>query len=473
MKNLIQSIDQYSKTHNRNSRRLAIHLDNSKEWLAIDQIATKLEWIIVPIPHFFSLQQILHVIEQVGVSSVICQSSVLPIYLKQGFIKQEKLSNDIYLLVKSVVTPRKLPHGTHKITFTSGTTAEPKGVCLSYSHLSQVGSSLAQATKKFKLTRHISVLPYSVLLENMAAVYANNFAQLEIISPSLAEVGLTGSGGFDVETMVNTVVKHRADSFILMPQMLKQLIAHQVAYKTDLSFIKFIAVGGAVCSEQLITQSHQLGLPVYQGYGISECGSVISLNTNQDAPGTVGQSLNHCQISISSDKEILVSGPLFLGYLGDESNDSELRNNTAQSIFKTGDIGSLDDHGALIITGRKKNIIINSFGRNILPDWIEGELQAIQGIIQAVVYGDNKPFLSALIVSQLDEKQLQSVISNLNKKLPDYAQIVDFLKVEPFTIENGMLSTAGKTKTNQIFKHYRIQLESLYASNTQAKINAI
>ncbi|MCB1584606.1 MAG: AMP-binding protein, partial [Xanthomonadales bacterium] len=300
--------------------------------------------------------------------------------------------------------------------------SEPKGVCLSYEHLSTVGQSLADAVAALGIHKHISLLPYSILLENMAAVYANRFVDLEIISLPMSEVGMAGSAKLDITEMFQVIKTHRAESMIMMPQMLKQLVQYLQANPQDVSFIKFIAVGGAVCAASLIAQAHAMSLPVYQGYGISECGSVVSLCGPNDAPGSVGRCLPHCSVDFSVDHEIKVKGPLYLGYLG-------VPESQPKDIFNTGDIGQLDEGGCLHITGRKKNLIINSFGRNILPDWIEGELLALVGVQQAAVYGDGQPFLTALCVTDLSQFHLEAAINTINQQLPDYAQIKKAVKV--------------------------------------------
>ena len=451
--------------------RMAIHMDNGPAWLAVDHCATDLGWVIVPVPHFFSVKQINHLIEQAELDCVICAANALPLWQNQGFVTSD-VEGGLFFLTRSIESSQALPTGTHKITFTSGTTSEPKGVCLSREHLSEVGRSLAAATAHLNITKHISLLPYSVLLENMAATYANAFAQTDVLALPLSSVGMTGSGQLDVTVMLKAITDHQADSMIMMPQMLKQLVNHLLEQPQDLSFIKFIAVGGAVCSAALLNQAQQLGLPVYQGYGISECGSVISLNNTADAVGSVGRPLQHCQVSLAGDGEITVKGPQFLGYLA-QNNDIQAAVDSEQSEFETGDIGHFDDQGRLYITGRKKNLIINSFGRNILPDWIEGELLAIPAVLQAAVCGEAQPFLSALCVTTLSQTQLEAEVSKLNQTLPDYAQLKSVHKVDAFTPANNQLTASGKLKHPQIFKTHQKLLENIYANRIETATHTV
>ncbi|WP_157892920.1 AMP-binding protein [Marinicella sediminis] len=455
------------------SHRLAIDLDNGQTWLEIDRCATELDWVIIPVPAFFSIEQRTHMLELSGIDVVCCDQQMLPWWQAQGFQIVHCDNGQkarVFCLYRTAEHAPVIPEGTHKITFTSGTTGQPKGVCLSQAHLHTVGQSLAQAIDHLGLSRHISLLPYSVLLENMAVSYANQLAGLEVIALPLAEVGMTGSGQLNMTTMLDAICQHRADSMIMMPQMLKQLVMILDQHPRDLSFINFIAVGGAVCSAQLIEQAQSVGLPVFQGYGISECGSVICLDHQASAPGSVGRPLPHCQLEVAADGEILVQGPQHLGYL--EAQQDTVTD--PQVPFATGDIGHFDESGHLYISGRKKHLIINSFGRNILPDWIEGELLAIGGILQAIIYGEAEPFLTALCVTQMKQHELHQAISVLNQQLPDYAQLKAAVIVPPFTPSNGLLTASGKPVRSQIFNQHQPLLESIYATNTcPAKAHAI
>ncbi|MCX7544698.1 AMP-binding protein [Marinicella gelatinilytica] len=447
-------------THNPHC--VAIHADNSSDWLAVDQWATDNQLVIVPVPHFFTPSQIAHMVKQAGVDCVFCQHDLTTFWQSLGFY-EVTIYGALTVLTRTLERAVGLPTGTHKITFTSGSTAEPKGVCLSLSHLQTVGQSLAQATEHLGLKRHLSVLPYSILLENMAAVYANSYTNmgqgLKIISPSLAQVGLQGSGQFQPEKLVSAMVEHQADSLILMPAMLKSLLNYLTENPTDLSWLRFMAVGGAVCPPMLIEQAHRMGLPVYQGYGISECGSVICLNNALNSADSVGRPLNHADINLDQDKQIIYYGPQFLAYLGDEDKGSELTKNQA---YATGDIGTIDSQGKLTIRGRLSHLIVNGFGRNISPEWLEAELLALTAIQQVMVVGDGQAFLTALCVTDCDGETLNQLIQAINEQLPDYARLRAAVKVPPFTELDGTLTATGKLIRSEIYKKHATQLEQIY-----------
>lgn len=207
-----------------------------------------------------------------------------------------------------------------------------------------------------------------------------------------------------------------------------------------------------------MVKSHQLGLPVFEGYGLSECGSVVALNAPGRAlPGSVGEPLPHCQIAIAPDGEILISGATMLGYLGEPA---------AKPPVATGDLGHFDAQGFLHITGRKKNIQITAFGRNFSPEWIEAEAQLFPAISRMVIFGDGLPVNVALIqVTPGYESSLADQLCQLNGRLPDYARIHHYFLAQ-LTVENGLLTTNGRPKRQQILSTYHTRIHQLIAGDT-------
>jgi len=443
---------------------VAIHADNSSDWLVVDQWASEQGLVIVPIPHFFSYLQIQRLVAQAAVDCVFCAPHVVGLWQQMGFQQQTPMVSLVRLtrVAKKMVN---VPLGTHKITFTSGSTEAPKGVCLSQKHLQIVGQSLAQAIADLQLKRHLSLLPYSVLLENVAVAYANTTA-IEIISPPLAEVGLTGSGEFDVTQMVSALEYYRPDSIIMVPAMLKALLAYLMQLPKNLSFLKFMAVGGAVCPPELIRQAHALSLPVYEGYGISECGSVICLNTRLSHSGSVGKPLAHARIELDAQGQLIYYGPRFLGYLGECMATSETDILSDELGYATGDLGAQDNEGRISLHGRLSHVIINGFGRNISPEWLEAELLALPAIEQVMVVGNGEAFLTALCVSKQSVAALKQLVIPINKKLPDYARIHEILKVPAFTEANHSLTATGKLIRTTILSNHQFQLEQFYANGS-------
>lgn len=224
-----------------------------------------------------------------------------------------------------------------------------------------------------------------------------------------------------------------------------------------------MAVGGGKVSPQLLQEANALSLPVYEGYGLSECGSVVSLNTPKaKREGSVGKPMPHASVNIADSGEVMVKGNAMQGYLNHDNSNED------NGIIATGDIGHLDDDGYLYITGRRKNVLISSFGRNISPEWVEAQLSTQPIIYQVAVLGDGEPHLSAVIVANpnatsADNSDLQSAIKQalniVNQTLPDYARIKQWHLAElPFSTDNGLLTDNGKLRRLQILETYKSAL---------------
>jgi long-subunit acyl-CoA synthetase (AMP-forming) len=349
-----------------------------------------------------------------------------------------------------------------KITFTSGTTSEPKGVCLSTEQQWQVASALEHSLGELDITKHLNLLPLSVLLENIAGVYTAMLCGAENICPTLEEIGLKGASGFNPHICLDAIQTYQAESIILLPQMLQAMttvISHNDA---RIKSLKFVAVGGAKTPTELIRRAQSLGMPVYEGYGLSECSSVVALNTpSHEKLGSVGKPLINRKIRIASDGEIEVSGQGFPHYLNEKPATSEW--------LATGDIGHLDADGYLYIDGRKKNVLITSYGRNVSPEWPESLLLGTGLFAQAVVMGDGQDKLCALVVptsTTISKESIDEALHHINQQLPDYAQVGHwFLATEPLTPNNGLATPNGRPKRMAIQEKYQNELQSIYANN--------
>ena len=161
----------------------------------------------------------------------------------------------------------------------------------------------------------------------------------------------------------------------------------------------------------------------------------------------------------------MVSGPVYAGYLAESVNHSE-------KPLATGDLGYLDSDGYLYITGRKKNVFITSFGRNISPEWIEREIQAQPAIAQAVVYGESRPWNAAVIVPRkiATKTQVENALHIVNRSLPDYARVTRWLLAdEAFTPQNKQYTMNGRPRREQIWKDYGERINQLYESTSVNK----
>ena len=211
---------------------------------------------------------------------------------------------------------------------------------------------------------------------------------------------------------------------------------------------------------------NSIGLPTLQGYGLTETSPVVSCNPLNDIRvETVGPPFNENQVKIAEDGEILVKGEnVMLGYW---NNEIETKKILVDGWLHTGDIGKFEND-YLIITDRKKDILITPGGDNISPSKVETEITNSDFVDQAIVYGDNKPFLVALIVPTEEkkhtfDKDFEKELEKINKNLTKIEKIKKYFVInEKFSIENGMLTPTLKLKRYKIVNMYKKKFENLY-----------
>ena len=440
--------------------RLALQLDNGLPWALLDLACTRAGIVVIPVPHFFSQAQQAWLLESSGADALVGPHH-------QGWHAAEPLSlitGELPLWRHTPANRPALPKGTAKITYTSGTTGQPKGVCLSLTQMMAVSHALAERVAPAKVEKHLTLLPLATLLENITGLYVPLLTGACSRIPSLGELGFTGSSSLNPAMLGEALLRWPTHSLVLVPELLRLLLALCTSTPTlaqQLKSLRFIAVGGGKVAPDLIKHARQLGLPVYEGYGLSECGSVVALNSpDADKPGSVGRPLPHCQVTIASDGEIMVSGSAMLGYLGsNEPTPEQIATGEPSAMqIATGDLGHLDDEGYLHITGRKKNVQITAFGRNFSPEWVEAEAQLCPAIARIVVFGDGQPANVALIQPLPGkEADLPRQIAGLNQRLPDYARLHHWLPVA-LDQHPGLLTANGRPRRNEIYQHFSRQI---------------
>jgi long-chain acyl-CoA synthetase len=434
---------------------VALLADNSPSWIAFDLACLKAKVTFTPIPHFFTKDQVENLIKESAVEMVF-SDKIFPIFLQKESDEKLQIFNRQFSLFEiEKISPKKFHPQTAKITFTSGSTGNPKGVCLSQNQIENVVFSLAKKLGDIDLESNLSLLPLSVLLENIAGVYCSLMLASKAIIPSLSNLGFSGSSTLDVTKFAENLHYLKPQSLILVPELAKLLIALVAQRKIGEFNFKFIAVGGAKIAPDLLEQAKNLGLPLYQGYGLSEFSSVVALSKNgENKLLSVGKILPHIAVKISPEKEILLKGNIALGYSDGKSLDLD-----EDGFYRSGDIGHIDEDGFLYIDGRKKNIFITSFGRNVNPEWLESELLKSPLIFQACVFGEALPHNVAIVTTTSNQEMMVSEVAKINENLPDYAKIGKIiLSQEPFSTKNNMLTGNGRIRRDEIFKFYQNQI---------------
>ncbi|MHC6530032.1 AMP-binding protein [Vibrio proteolyticus] len=409
---------------------IALRAENSLDWVVVDLAAMQAGIAIVPVPTFFSDTQTQHTLLASGADLLIGD------WPGQGD-EIEELSHLSVRRNPFAVHAERLA-GTSKITFTSGSTGAPKGVCLSNTNLTNVTTALAAKMDAHHKT-HLVLLPLSTLLENITGIYVPLLAGVTSTIFCGPHVGLTGSSQFDATALASALARYQPASLVLTPALLMALIHIIQAQPALAKPLRFVAVGGARVAPELMQTAHQLSIPAYEGYGLSECASVVSLNTpHAFRPGSCGQVLEHVEIRVDKSGELLVRGNIALGYLGEPFQ---------QTWLPTGDLAAIDTDGFVHLMGRKKNQIITSYGRNISPEWIESQAQIFLPGSTLIVTGDAEASLTAVTTRQ---PSLEEKIVQLNATLPDYARIGRLIVVNDLRQRPDWFTDNGRPKRQHI-----------------------
>ena len=234
--------------------------------------------------------------------------------------------------------------------------------------------------------------------------------------------------------------------------------------------------GAAPLSTDVMEFLHTLGVPVVEGYGLTETASSATVNDAEDFRiGTVGRPVDGAEIRLADDGEILIrSDAVFAGYYKEpEATAAALSDD---GWFRTGDIGEIDDEGFLRITDRKKDLIITAGGKNIAPQNLENALKASRFVSQAIVVGDRRPYVTALLT--LDEAEVaasgrdpqelaQELVDEVNRERTRVEQIKRFVILpRDFSQEEGEVTPTLKLRRRVIHEHFADEIERLYASES-------
>ena len=254
--------------------------------------------------------------------------------------------------------------------------------------------------------------------------------------------------------------------------------------------------GGAPLDQTINEFMWTIGIPVYNGYGLTETSPALTLSSLGEVRfDSVGKVLDDTELKVAEDGELLVKGPQVMkGYYKNEEANAK---SFEDGWFKTGDIARIDDEGFVYIIDRKKELIVTAGGKNIAPQPIENEMKLDKYISQAIVFGDKKPYLVALITPNLErlidfareeninyldiyglvkseriKKLYTERIDQINKKLPSYSTIKQFgLVPREFSIEGGELTPTLKLKRKEIHSKYQQLIDEMYLGETNGFVH--
>lgn len=425
--------------------RVASLADNAIDWLVADLAMLEAGIVHVPLAGFFTPTQVAGACHAAGVEAVLVAEHALASIspgLPQADLAQVEALDSLRLvrLAMGEQAPY-LPKGTVKVTFTSGSTGAPKGVCLSREALLRVVDGVSRATATLDVGQHLSALPLPVLLENVAGAMVALAKGATVHLRPVAKLGWRGAADFDAALLDRQVRQTGAQSLIVMPQMLQAWAAH-LALSGELAApsLRLVAVGGAMVGERLIAEARAVGLPAFEGYGLSEGCSVQTLNLpGADRPGSVGRCLPHAKVRVDEHGELHVSGALALGYVGQAP--------TPQAEWPTGDVGHVDADGFVWVRGRRDNLIITGLGRNVSPEWVESCLRGSPCIGQTIVLPDAAGGLRAVIwpAAEASDEDIEEAVAAAHLRLPDYARPRSWQRaLHPLDAGSGLATPGGK-----------------------------
>jgi len=414
------------------------------------------------------------------------------------------------------------------IIYTSGTTGEPKGVMLNHANLSSNALDFSGDYKMLSSDLALSLLPlahvyertidYAYIFHGVSIAYVEH---METIAEALLEVRPTMMAAvprFYEKTYANIIERghhetglkrkifdtairvaaeavpwraHGKDAFLGLK--LRWHVANLLVYSQIRAGvggrIRIFSSGGAPLAPELAEFFWSVGLPVYQGYGLTETSPVVTFNSPKaNKVGTVGRAIPNVQVRIADDGEVLVKGPCVMqGYYRKPDATREVL--APDGWFRTGDIGRLDADGYLVITDRKKELLKTAGGKFVAPAPIENLLKTSPFIVNAMVVGDGRKFVSVLIVPNVSTVEaaarkagievsppaqmlsgpwvrdlITNEIDRLTASMAQYEKPKRFTLIEKdFTFANGELTYTLKMKRRVIEERYQDVIAQLYA----------
>jgi len=418
------------------------------------------------------------------------------------------------------------PDDVASIIYTSGTTGAPKGVMLMHSNFVSNVEAVTTIIEFTEKDTVLSFLPLSHVLERMVTFaylckgcsigYAES---IETVAENLLEICpqimVSVPRVFEkiyAKVMDNVLASSSLKRKIFFwaarigkeygrKKMLDQPVSGYLQFKKNLAHklvfskiiektggrVRFFVSGGAPLSKDIAEFFYAMGLIVLEGYGLTETSPVIAVNTLEDIKfGSVGKPIPGVEVKIAEDGEILTKGPhVMKGYY---KMEAETQETIKDGWFYTGDVGFLDEEGFVTITDRKKDLIVTAGGKNVAPQPIENIIKTNLYVSNAVIIGDKRKFISALVVPNFEklveyanannisysdyadlvenDKILNFIEAEINRATPGLASYEKVKKValldREFEIEKGEITPTLKVKRNIVEQKYRSIIDSLY-----------
>ncbi|MGH9738861.1 MAG: AMP-dependent synthetase/ligase [Candidatus Acidiferrales bacterium] len=500
--------------------RCAIYAPNSIRWVALDLALMSAGVIVVPLDPRQVASEIAALLRDSTPSLLCCSDATFAsnAVATGGAAPPIVLFNDIFAGdSKAAVTAPPITRADRDavtIVYTSGTSGEPKGVVLTVRNISfMLGCTNARLDKLMgarqeperifqyapfcfaaarillltSLSRN-SVLTLSTdltkLSDELKLAAPHYFVNVPIFLERVrrkVDESIRARGGFAAAVYSRALRaylgKNQRERNLDVIGSLALRLANSIMFpairKSIGPNLMALICGSAPLAPETQLFFQMLGIPVLQVYGLTETTAICTMDDPaHPVPGRVGPAVSGIEMIVGENDEILVRGPnIFPGYW---QRPAETAKALAGGWFHTGDQGEVDAAGNWRITGRLKNLIVLNSGHNVAPEPLEHALAArIPDAQQVVLVGNQRSFLSALVAvpgsngtngsGAANASQIQSALDVINAGLPHYKQIRAFCLVpEPFTVENGLLTSMGKLKRDAIAARFAGEIENLY-----------
>ena len=496
--------------------RIILISSNRVEWVEIDLAIMTIGAITVPTFDNNSVEDNIYIIKNCNPKLIVLENKktleinkkILEFFPKNKIILID--DNDEFESYRKILSSNKLlkkiPHikrsDVSTIIYTSGTSDTPKGVILTHDSIIHNLEAAVEIFSDLKISneRFISFLPLSHSYERVAGMFFPLLINAEIffctsLDKLLSEIKEVKPTIFSAvprlyeniyKKIKFKIFKTKGFFFRLIKFIIKKnesltdsngskylnyfiLFFIRILFRKKVKDIlggqiKVLISGGAALNPITGNFFNTIGLKLLQGYGQTEASPLISCNfINFNDPQTVGFPVKNTNVKISTDGEIVVKGRnVMKGYW---KNKNLSQKTIVNGWLHTGDLGFFDELGRIIINGRKKDLIVTSGGDNVSVQKIEGMLNRFIEIEQVAIFGDNRPYLIALIVVDQNVKNvnIKKLIKLTNEKLNSIEKVRKFIEIkEPFTYENGMQTQTSKLKKKEIFNFYKKKIDELY-----------
>jgi long-chain acyl-CoA synthetase len=358
------------------------------------------------------------------------------------------------------------------MVYTSGTTGEPKGAILSHRYILNSVESLSRSVPIHETDVAFSYLPGCHVAERISGIYNRLY---------------NGTPAYfvnDLSRLYEYMLEVRPTVFASLPRFFEKIHAATVAKhgtgKIDPQIVndafggrmRLLTSGGAPLPNEIAQFFADAGLPILQAYGLTENICVAFNTVAEHKFGTVGKAMPMCEARIAEDGEILVKSPMmFSGYYKAPEKTAEMFD--AEGWLKTGDLGVLDEDGFLKITGRKKEIIVLSSGKNIAPALVENLVKESHLISHCMLYGDGRSYCVALITVNETEAAnmcreeiqgfVEQAVQRANSRVSSSEQIKRFTILDrDFSADHDEVTPTMKLKRTVVAEHFRNVIDKLY-----------